>query len=154
MAMHYIGFACRCVFSNNQAEKHEIKEMMRDAVLHDVNKISLFGITDVNPGFISAMVITAIMLVAATLIRIFVIPKFEYIPISKFQILLEEIVGLFDDFAQNNSPHRNKFLGAYIFGAGMYIFLEPYLNSLVYKALLQWDTLLPFRHLCRILMEQ
>ena len=109
--------------SNNQAEKHEtVKEMMRDAVLHDVNKISLFGITDVNPGFISAMVITAIMLVAATLIRIFVIPKFEYIPISKFQILLEEIVGLFDDFAQNNSPHRNKFLGAYIFGAGMYIF--------------------------------
>ena len=111
------------LLTNSQAEKHEtVKEMMRDAVLHDVNKISLFGIMDVNPGLISAIVITAIMLTAAALIRIFVIPKFEYIPASKFQVLLEEMVGLFNNFAKQNSPHRNKFLGAYIFGAGMYIF--------------------------------
>lgn len=28
----------------------------------------------------------------------------------------------FDNLAKSNSPHRNKFLGAYIFGAGTYIF--------------------------------
>ena len=40
---------------------------MRDAVLHDVNRISLFGLKDVNPALISAMVVTAILLVAALL---------------------------------------------------------------------------------------
>lgn len=110
------------LFTNNQAEKHEtVKEMMRDAVLHDVNKISVFGIIDVNPGLISAVVVTITMLTAALLIRLLVIPKFKYIP-GKFQLLLEEMVGLFDRFAKINSPHDNRFLGAYIFGAGMYIF--------------------------------
>jgi F-type H+-transporting ATPase subunit a len=110
------------LFTNNQAEKHEtVKEMMRDAVLHDVNKISVFGIIDVNPGLISAVVVTITMLTAALLIRLLVIPKFKYIP-GKFQLLLEEMVGLFDRFAKTNSPHDNRFLGAYIFGAGMYIF--------------------------------
>lgn len=96
--------------------------MMRDAVLHETNKISLFGIMDVNPGLISAIVIAVTILIAAALIRLFVIPKFEYIPAGKFQMLIEGIVSLFDNFAKTQSPHRNKFLGSYIFGAGMYIF--------------------------------
>lgn len=110
------------ILTSKQDEKHEtVKEMMRDAVLHDANQISLFGIMDVSPGLISAVVISAIMLTVALLIRLFAIPKFKYIP-GKFQLMLEEIVGLFDRFAKTNSPHRNGFLGAYIFGAGMYIF--------------------------------
>jgi F-type H+-transporting ATPase subunit a len=110
------------ILTSKQDEKHEtVKEMMRDAVLHDANQISLFGIMDVSPGLISAVVISAIMLTVALLIRLFAIPKFKYIP-GKFQLMLEEIVGLFDKFAKTNSPHRNGFLGAYIFGAGMYIF--------------------------------
>jgi F-type H+-transporting ATPase subunit a len=32
-------------------------------------------------------------------------------------------VGLFDGLAKSNSPHRNRFLGAYLFGAGTYIFV-------------------------------
>lgn len=104
------------------AEKHgTIKEVMRDAVLHDTHRISLFGIKDVNPALISAFVVTAILLVAAAIIRIFVIPKFQYIP-GKFQMVLETLVGFFDDLAKSNSPHRNGFLGAYIFAAGVYIF--------------------------------
>ena len=36
-------------------EKHEtVQEVMRDSVLHDLNKISLLGIKDVNPGLIAA----------------------------------------------------------------------------------------------------
>lgn len=104
-------------------EKHEtITEVMKDAVLHETGKVSLFGI-DVNPGFISAMIITISLLLIALVIRIFVIPKFTYVP-SKFQLLLEEWVGMFDGLAKSNSPHRNKFLGLYVFSAGTYIFIS------------------------------
>ncbi len=110
------------ILTNTQNEKHEtVKEMMRDAVLHDTNHVNFFGIKDVNPAFISAVVITVILLIAAALIRLLFISKFKYIP-GKFQLMLEQMVGLFDNFAKSNSPHRHRFLGAYIFGAGMYIF--------------------------------
>lgn len=103
--------------------KHEsIKEVMRDAVLHESNKISLFGIKDVNPALISAYTVTVAILLIAAGIRIFVIPKFRYVP-GKFQLLLEQMVGYFDNLAKSNSPHRNKFLGAYVFAAGVYIFI-------------------------------
>lgn len=102
---------------------HEaIGELMRDAVLHETNKVSLFGLKDVNPGLISAYVVTGILFVFALIVRIFVIPKFKIIP-GKFQLLLETLVGFFDDLAKSNSPHRNKFLGAYVFTAGVYIFV-------------------------------
>ena len=111
------------IFIIGNGEKHEsIRETMRDAVLHEMNKISLFGITDVNPSVISAMTVTAILLLFAALIRIFAIPRFKYVP-NKFQLLLEQLVGFFDGLAKSNSPHRNGFLGAYIFSAGVYIFV-------------------------------
>ncbi|HPD00625.1 MAG TPA: F0F1 ATP synthase subunit A [Acetivibrio sp.] len=121
--------------TNKPDEKYEtVKEMMRDAVLHDANKISLFGIMDVNPGLISAVVISVILLTAALFIRLFAIPRFKYIP-GKFQLILEEIVGLFDRFAKTNSPHRNGFLGAYIFGAGMYIFFGTLFELFGFQAI-------------------
>ena len=91
------------------AEKTEtVQEAMRDAVLHDTNRISLFGLKDVNPGLISAMTVTALLLVLAACIRIFVIPKFKYVP-GKFQMLLEQAVGMFDGMAKSNSPGRSGF---------------------------------------------
>ena len=102
-------------------KSESIKEVMRDAVLHESNKVSLFGLKDVNPALISAFTVTIILLVAALVIRIFVIPRFKYVP-GKFQMMLEALVGFFDNLAKSNSPHRNGFLGAYIFGAGVYIF--------------------------------
>ncbi len=102
---------------------HEsIRELMRDAVLHEKNKISLFGMKDVNPSLISAFTVTAIFFVFSLCIRIFVIPRFRLVP-GKFQLLLETAVGFFDGLAKSNSPHRNRFLGAYIFTAGAYIFV-------------------------------
>lgn len=96
--------------------------LMRDAVLHDTNKISLFGLKDVNPGLISAFWVTGILFVFSLIVRIFVIPKFKIVP-GKFQALLETLVGYFDDLAKTNSPHLNRFLGAYVFSAGVYIFV-------------------------------
>lgn len=102
---------------------HEsIGELMRDAVLHETNKISLFGIKDVNPSLISAFTVTIIFFVFALCMRIFVIPRFKLVP-GKLQLLLETAVGFFDGLAKSNSPHRNNFLGAYIFTAGAYIFV-------------------------------
>lgn len=102
-------------------ESETIQEAMRDAVLHETNQISLFGLRSVNPGYISSLVVTVVLLVAALLIRVFVIPRFQYVP-GKFQMLLEQAVGMFDGLAKSNSPWRNGFLGAYVFAAGAYIF--------------------------------
>ncbi len=111
------------IFLLPDSEKHEsINETMQDAVLHETNKIDFFGLS-VNPGLISAFLVTAIILVFAVIVRIFVIPKFTLIP-SKFQIVLEEAVGFFDNLAKTNSPHKNGFLGAYVFTAGVYIFMS------------------------------
>ncbi|MBR5515792.1 MAG: F0F1 ATP synthase subunit A [Clostridia bacterium] len=99
-----------------------IGELMKDAVLHETNKISLFGLMEVNPGLISAFTVTGVFLVFCLAVRIFVIPRFKRVP-GKFQLILETAVGLFDSLAKSNSPHRNKFLGAYLFTAGAYIFV-------------------------------
>lgn len=106
----------------NPGEKESIQEVMRDAVLHGENKISLFGLKEVNPGFVSAMTVNAMLLVFALVVRIFFIPRFKFIP-GKFQLVLEELVSFFDNLAKSNSPHRNHFLGAYVFAAGVYIFI-------------------------------
>lgn len=96
--------------------------LMKDAVLHETNKISFLGLKDVNPGLISAFAVTALLFVFCLCVRIFVIPKFKLVP-GKLQLLLETLVGFFDNLAKSNSHHRNKFLGAYIFAAGVYIFV-------------------------------
>ena len=103
-------------------EKESIKDVMRDAVLHDSNRISLFGIKDVNPAFVSALTVTAVLLLFALVLRIFVSPRFKMVP-GRFQMLIEQLVGFFDNLAKTNSPHRNGFLGAYVFAAGVYIFV-------------------------------
>ena len=111
------------VITNTGSGKHEtIKETMREAVLHESRKINFLGLKEVNPALVSAVTVTVVLLAAAACIRIFAIPKFRYVP-GKFQLLLEEWVGLFDGMAKSNSPHRNGFFGAYIFSAGSYIFV-------------------------------
>lgn len=103
------------------AGDESINDAMRDEVLHESNKVSLFGLP-VNPGLISAFVVTGAITVFAVIVRVFVIPRFTIIP-GKFQTFLEDAVGMFDRMAKTNSPHRNDFLGAYIFTAGAYIFV-------------------------------
>lgn len=98
-----------------------INEAMRDEVLHESNKINLLGLS-VNPGLISAFTVTGIIFVFALIVRIFVIPKFTYVP-KKFQLILETAVGTFDNMAKTSSPSKNKFLSAYIFTAAAYIFI-------------------------------
>ena len=114
-------FAASLLVKGN-AKEENLSEVMKDAVLHESNKISLFGLTEVNPALISALTVTCILFLFALTVRIFVIPKFKYKP-GKFQILLESLVGVFDSRAKTSSPHLNGFLGGYIFTAGVYIFV-------------------------------
>ena len=57
-----IVLAVLSIVIGSDGKEETIKETMKDAVLHDENKISLFGLIDVNPSLISAYVVTAIIL--------------------------------------------------------------------------------------------
>ena len=99
----------------------DIQAAMRDAVLHDVNRVSLFGLKDVNPALIAAVVVNCVLLLAAALIRIFAIPRFKDVP-GKFQLLLEQAVQTLDGLAGVDPGGKPTFVGAYVFAAGVYIF--------------------------------
>lgn len=103
-------------------KEESITEAMRDAVLHEENKMSLFGLP-VNPGLISAFLISGILLLFALIVRIFVIPRFKYVP-GKFQAIIEKAVEFFSDMAKGNSPHKTGFVSGYIFSAGIFIFVS------------------------------
>ena len=117
-----IALICVAIFVIGSPSSHDesIKEVMRDGVLHDKNKVSLFGL-EVNPSVISAYIVTAALLFVALLIRIFAVPRFKRIP-GKFQSVIEWIVSFFGDMADKNSPHKPRFIGAYVFSVGVYIF--------------------------------
>lgn len=116
-----VFFIGSMLLNGSYSSGESISEVMRDAVLHETNKVNLFGIVDVNPAYVSSLIVCACLLLFAAIVRIFFIPRFKIVP-GKFQLLLETLVGLFDSMAKSNSPERNKFLRAYIFGAGCYIF--------------------------------
>ena len=107
-------------------------DLMRHALFP--SDVDFFGIP-VGPSFYSALFVTAFLLFVALIIRIFVIPRFKKIP-GKFQLLLETLVKFFDNLAKSNSPEYNTFLGAYIFSAGMYIFMGTVIEMFGFRAAL------------------
>lgn len=114
-------------------EEEPIRTVMRDAVLHEDARVNFLGIMTVNPAVISAYTVTGLILIFSLIVRIFVIPKFTDAP-GKFQLFLEQAVGIFDGLATSNSPHRHKFLGAYVFTAGTYIFVGTMFELLGFMA--------------------
>ena len=86
-------FASAILIGPSSGEKELIKEVMKDAVLHESNKVSFFGIMDVNPTVVSAFTVTAILLIFAAAVRIFAVPRFKMIP-GRFQLMLESLVAL------------------------------------------------------------
>ena len=102
-------------------------------VLAVASVLTGFGIKDVNPGLISAYVVTVLLLVLAACLRIFAVPRFQDVP-GRLQMLLELWVGTFRDMAEKNSPHHNRVLGPYLFGAGSYIFVSTLFEMLGLQA--------------------
>lgn len=111
------------IIIKGQTGKESIKEVMRDAVLHESSKMNFVAGLQVNPAVISAYLVTAILLSAAILIRLLAIPKFKLIP-GRFQLAMESLVGYFYNLAKKHSPNHYHLLGAYIFAAGLYIGLS------------------------------
>ena len=126
--------AAAAILVGSTPKAETVQETMRDAVLHETGQVSLFGLKDVNPGLISGMVVTGILLIAAALIRIFAIPRFKIVP-GRFQMLIEQVVGLFDNLAKSNSPWRHGFLGVYLFAVGSYIFVGTLFELLGVQAI-------------------
>ena len=96
-------------------EEEPIKAVMRDGVLHDLYRVRVLGLR-VDPGLISAWIMTGVLLLAAAAIRVFAIPRFRVVP-GRFQSVIEALVEFFAGMARGNSPHRPGFVGAYIFAA-------------------------------------
>ena len=46
------------IFMTHGSHGETIKDLMKDAVLHEHNKIDLFGLIEVNPAVISAFTVT------------------------------------------------------------------------------------------------
>lgn len=114
------------------AEGKNVSELMREALFPE--NVDFFGI-GVSPSFYTAIFVTAVLLLFALIVRIFVIPKFKKVP-GKFQLLLETLVGFFDRLAKGNSPYHNGFLGAYIFTAGMLIFCGTIAEMFGFRAVM------------------
>ena len=106
--------------AGSYTQKEDVVTVIRDSVIHDTNKIDLFGL-EVNPGLIAGFAVTGILTVFALIVRILVIPRFTLVP-GKFQMVLEWLVGYFSGLSETNSPRKNRLLGAYVFAAGFYIF--------------------------------
>lgn len=122
-ALIFVAIITGLFLTASPKEKSEtIKEVMLDAVLHESNKIGFFSL-EVNPGLISAFIVSGIIILFCIIVRIFVIPKFKLRP-GKFQYLLERGVGLFTGLAKENSSHKPHFIGGYILTAGLYIALS------------------------------
>lgn len=117
-----IAILLALIFISGFPSQHSegITEVMQDGVLHETNKVRLFGL-EVNPGLISAIAVSAALILAAIILRLFVIPRFTEKP-GKFQNLIELLVEFFENMARKNSPRKTSFVGGYIFGAGVYIF--------------------------------
>ncbi len=123
------------IFTAPEEEGADISDTMQDAVLHENDKVDFLGLR-VNPGFISALIVSGVLIIFAICVRVFAIPRFKLKP-GKFQLFIETVVSFFDNIAATNSPHRNNFLGAYIFAAGVYIFV----GTLFELIGLQWMSL-------------
>ena len=92
-------------------------ELMREALLPENVNFLGFG---VNPSFYTSLIVSGVLILAAILIRVFVVPRFKDVP-GTFQSLLESIVLMFDKMNEDNSSTR-AVMGAYVFTAAIYIF--------------------------------
>lgn len=117
-----VAFMIGIILVRAPGRRETIGEVMKDAVLHEHGKVNLFGLISVNPGLISAFTVTALFLLFGLAVRFIFVPRFTQIP-HGMQLALETAVGYFDNLARTNSPHRNRFLGAYVFAAGAYVFV-------------------------------
>lgn len=99
----------------------KLGKVVNEALYPALRKVFGGGVTD---GFITAVIVSAFMLIFAAVLRIFVIPKFkaEGTP-SKMQMFLEGVVTYFDNNSKNILHKKPNFLGLYMFTTAAFIAL-------------------------------
>ncbi len=107
------------VFLPPDEHAESIRTIMKDSVLHEQNKVRFWGLT-VNPAVISAYLVTAVLLGAALLLRLLVIPRFSYVP-GRWQSVLELTVEFITDQTKPLLGRSPYVVRPYLFGAGIYI---------------------------------
>ncbi len=116
----------------NANESKSLGEVLKEAIFPE--DVDFLGI-GVNPSFYTCLIVTGLLLLFALIVRIFVIPRFKIVP-GKFQSLLEKLVEFFSNMAHENSPHRDGFLGCYIFTAGVFIFSSTMIELFGFRSVL------------------
>ncbi len=120
-AVWIIGSLIGTIVFKGIEKEESLAVMMRDAVMHDVNKVNFFGLA-VNPSVLSGFIVTIAILVIALILRIFVVPRFKLVP-GKVQLVIEMLVSFFSGQAHTRLKKLNHFLGAYMMAAGCFIFI-------------------------------
>ncbi|MCI5790349.1 MAG: F0F1 ATP synthase subunit A [Clostridiales bacterium] len=93
-------------------------------------KVSLFGTSVmVNPSFYTALAVSAILIVAAIILRFTVVNKMKDVP-GKVQTILEMFVGGFSKMAEGK---YSGFVGGYIAIAAIYIGLGTLVELLGFR---------------------
>lgn len=82
-------------------------------------KVEFLGIS-VNPSVFTGMICAALLIIAALIIRIFVIPKFKDKP-GKFQAVLESFVGYFKGVSDEKTGRFSDFVAPYTLTAAAFI---------------------------------
>lgn len=107
-----------------QAYEHAFSGNMSIAVKHALEPelVSFFGIM-VNPSFYTTLIVAGILILAALIIRTFVIPKFKTIP-GKFQSILELMISYFEKSSKTQVHKHAGIIGPYTCITAVFIALS------------------------------
>ena len=76
LGLLFVALSVAGILLGSGPKQESIKEVMLDAVLHETNKVRLFGMA-VNPSVLSALTVTGVLLFAAALVCCFFLGKEE-----------------------------------------------------------------------------
>jgi F-type H+-transporting ATPase subunit a len=78
-------------------------------------------------SMVATWIVMAILIIFAVIVRI-KIKKFTEVPTGKFQNAVEALVEMLSSFTKNALGEKLEFLGAYFFGAFVFIILSNYIG--------------------------
>lgn len=82
-------------------------------------KVKIFGL-EVGPSLFTAVGVTIFLLILCLILRLTVIKKMKMVP-TKFQMVLEMIVGFFDRAAKESTHEYSGFIGPYMMASATFI---------------------------------
>lgn len=94
-------------------------EQLEYAINPGMVQIPFLGI-EVGSSMLVAWLAMAILIVAAIVIRVFILPKFKDVP-GRFQMLIEMMVDGIRNYTRNNLHKGAEWMSSYVFALALYI---------------------------------